>query len=389
MVNKAQEFTGSNDIDNFFTKFNSTGFVDWFNKNISSDSLWGIAIKKPQNWHKVWASVDYLFGKSRINLIEFLCINSIIINETGGSFTPLTENVGSSGNPGLAYAFNKISGTKKSYNTLSTNKDALSLFNDPLYIAAHSTKPFGSLLKNTNDSRWSSDIFPLGFSGNPNHETNISGKLNGFIFEADFMKFRGRGYIQLTGRENYKSIISFIKNYSGNNATINNIKSLWKSHTNIDDIATISTNQQWDDLFQKTDSIIANHSCYIHSTLPSQYKHYNIINPNQSDVNLNKSIYNVGLAVSGSSTYAKEFQQRVLFQLKVLDSAPSDPISPTASTPLYVSAPEESGRTETTGQDPTTQNQGNNITGSISSVTNLFKPTAKPGPISFDMGGNS
>lgn len=387
MVNRSQEFSGSNDIDKFFTQFNSSGFVDWFNKNISSDSIWGIAIKKQENWHKVWASIKDLFGKSSINLIEFLCINSIIINETGGNFVPLTENVGSSGNPGLSYAFNKISGTKKSYNTLSTNKTALNLFNDPLYIAAHSTKPFGSLLKNTNDHRWDSDVFPIGFSGNPTNETNISGKLNGFIYEADFMKFRGRGYIQLTGRENYKSLINFVKSYTGNNAIINSIKNNWSTHTNIDDIATISTNQQWDDLFQKTDSIVANYACYIHSTLPSQYKNYNIINPNQSDVNLNKSIYNVGLAVSGSSNYAKEFQQRVLLQLKVLDSAPSTPISPTASQAIAFSQ-EQEGRAETTGQDPSTQTQGNNITGSISSVTNLFKPTAKPGPISFDMSGN-
>lgn len=387
MVNKSQQFSGSNDIDTFFSKFNSSGFVDWFNRNISADSTWGISIKKHQNWHKLWSSINYLFGKSSINLIEFLCINSIIINETGGNFTPLTENVGSSGHPGLSYAFNKITGTKKSYNTLDTNKSALLLFNDPLYIAAHSTKPFGSLLKNTSDSRWEGDTFPLGFSGNPSNETSVSGKLNGFIFEADFMKFRGRGYIQLTSRENYKSLITFVKNYTGNDSIILDIKNSWKTHTNIDDVATISTNQQWDDLFQKTDSIIANYACYVHSTLPGQYKNYNIINPEQSDVNLNKSIYNVGLAISGSVSYAKLFLERVLLQLKVLDSAPNAPISPTASfTPISKS--EEPGRLETTGQDPNSQVQGDNTTGSISSITNVFKPTIKPGPISFDMSGN-
>ena len=265
MVNRNQQFNNSSDIDSFFSQFNSAGFVDWFNKNISNDSIWGIPIKKQANWQKVWGNVNLLFGKSSVNLIEFLSINSIMINETGGNFVPLTESVGSSGNPGLSYAYNKITGTKKSYNTLSTNWTALDLFNDPVYIAAHSNKPMASLLKNTTDTRWSGDSFPLGFSGNPSFETNISGKTNGFILEADFMKFRGRGYIQITGRDTYQSIIKYVQSYTGNNSIILNAKNSWKSYTDLDSIASISTNQQWDDLFQKTDSIIANYGCYVHT----------------------------------------------------------------------------------------------------------------------------
>ncbi len=388
MINKAQQFSGSNDIDNFFLSITNLSFVDWFNKKISSNGIWaGIRISNKANWQKVWSNVQLLFGKPNINLIEFLSICSIMTNETGGDFSPKTENVGSSGNPGIAYAFNKISGLKKSYNTLSTNKNALSLFNDPLYLNAHGSKPLSNLLKNTSDTRWSGELFPLGFSGNPTNETTISGKTNGFLIEIDAIKFRGRGYIQITGRANYKSLIGFITSYSGDDQVINSIKNSWKSHINIDDIATISTNQQWDDLFQKTNSIIANYACYVHSALPGRYKNYNIIDPNQSDVNLNKLINNIGLAISGSTTYANEFLQRVLLQIKELDSEPAPIISPTASTPQFAKK-EESGRLENTGQDPNSQVNGNNITGSLSSITQVFAPTAKPGPISFDMSGN-
>jgi hypothetical protein len=389
MSYKTQKFKDFNEINDFFKKYNSISFVDWFNKNIAKEQSWnGITIKKEQNWQKIWSNIKDLFGRETINLIEFLCINSIITNETGGNFTPLTESVGSNGNPGLSYAFNKITGTKKSYNTLSTNKSAFELFNDPLYIAAHSTKPFGSFLKNTNDNRWHSDLFPLGFSGKPEQETNISGKMNGFIFEADFMKFRGRGYIQLTGRENYKSIIDFVKKYEGDNATINDIRNSWKSHSNLDDIATISTNNQWDKLFRDSDSVIPNYSCYIHNNLPSRYKNYNKIDPNQSDVNLHKSISNVGLAISGSSAYSNLFLQRVLIQLKKLESVNIE--QPTDNKPKIEDTNENNTYNDggEYNDNSFTKNVSNEINGSLSNVTNIFKPTIKPGPISFNMDGN-
>jgi hypothetical protein len=67
----------------------------------------------------------YFLIRISFNLIEFLCLNSIMMNETGGTFKPLIEGLGFSGHPGISYAFDQISNVKLSYNTLNTNKTAL------------------------------------------------------------------------------------------------------------------------------------------------------------------------------------------------------------------------------------------------------------------------
>ena len=388
----AQQFSNNVDINNFFKQFNADSYVDWFNKNIAKTQYWakGIAggkgpvpLSKQSNWEIVWANLPIIFGRQSVNLVEFLCIVSIMINETGGTFAPVSESVGSSGNPGISYAFNSISGIKSSYNTLNTNWTAYKLFNDPIYINVHGTKPMGSILKKTNDSRWSGNLFPLGFSGKVENETDKFGKTNGFIYESDFIKFRGRGYIQTTGRANYKPLISYVINYTGNDSTILSMKKAWSSYNgNLDSIASASTNAQWDTLFNGPNFIIANYAVRVHSDIGNNY---NVIDPNQSMVNLQKSIRNVALKIAGGNAkvYADVFLQRVLAQLNLINSYSNPNTSipiPTVQTPDNSSNP---GRLETTGQDPNSQVNGDNITGSSPSLTNVFKPTVKPGPITF------
>ena len=388
----SQIFTNNNDIDNFFKQFGSLGFVDWFNKNIKQTQPWApIVLINQVNWEIVWANLPILFGRSSINLIEFLSINSIIINETGGKFVPVSEGVNKTSNiavPGIAYEFNSIKNIgKASYNTLSTNKTALSLFNDPVYISAHGTKPLSSTLKNTTDSRWSGTTFPIGFSGlNINDETSGSGIKNTFLTEADFFKFRGRGYIQTTGRNNYKPLISYILNYTGDDPTILSAQKTWSSFNgNIDSIASSSTNMQWDNLFQQKNFIIANYAVYIHS---SQNGNYNTIDSNQSNVNLQKSITNVSKKIGGVVP-ASTFLSRVQVQLDLINSYTAGVYSPPV---VAVSSTQSAvpGRLASTGQDPNSQVGSNSdILGAISTITNIFKPSIRPTPISFDISGNS
>ena len=392
---RIKTFTNARDIDSFFQTLGSKGFVDWFNSNIAGRDNWnGKGIGNSQNWDKVWTSGTFLYNKDSFNLIEFLCINSIMTNETGGKFLPITEGTnkdnvsGIGGHPGIAYAFDKIPGTKLGYNTLNTNKTAYALFRDSNFKNAHVTKPFGSILKDTTDTRWSGDTFPQGFSGNVQNEISNSGKTNTFLTEADFLKFRGRGYIQTTGRNVYKSIITYVLNYSGSDSVINSTKSAWSSYKgDLDAIASSSTNQQWDDLFQKTSSVIANYAVWLHSF---NGKKYSWIDASQSDSNLEKSIKNVAakIAGGGATSYINLFYSRVMQQLNLIEntdgttqgSAASPSQGATSSQPT-----QDQSREERTGQDPNSSANKTPDQATRPDIINIFQPTVKAKQIKFDL----
>lgn len=383
-------FSNANDVDDFFQKLSSKKFVDWFNSNIAGKQNWsGKKIQSGDNWNKLWSNASILFNKSSFNLVEFLCLNSFIINETGGTFLPLSEVMGSKGHPGISFAFDKITGLKDSYNTLvsSGNMNAYQLFNDSIFKSVHVTKPFGSLLKDTTDNRWSGDTFPTGFSGKISSEVSVTGKSNGFIYESDFVKFRGRGYLQTRGRTFYKQIIKFILGYSGVDSVINEIKSVWtKYESDLDAIASISTNKQWDDLFQKTNSIIANYALWENASTSK----YIWIDPNTSDSVLQKAIVTFAKNTSAleNSSYPDLFYGRVMQQLNLIESL-EDPnatnIGASASVTPVEPPTQEVSREERTNEDPNSNNTEKNNSGKIPGITNIFPPTIKPSPIKFNL----
>ena len=123
----SQIFTSNIDINNFFKTFNTNGFVEWFNANIVNTNYWtkdylgnthNYTINK-QNWEIIWSNLPIIFGRDSINLIEFLCMNSIITNETIGNFVPNLQDIKQNTDlVGITYEFNSISGIKSSYNTI-------------------------------------------------------------------------------------------------------------------------------------------------------------------------------------------------------------------------------------------------------------------------------
>ena len=395
----SQTFTNNLDIDKFFQSIGATDFSSWFNSNIPQTSPWQKDyLGSPQKykivknqWEIIWANLSTIFGRNSINLVEFICMNSIMTNETGGSFIPKSEgsNKSTSPIPGIAYEFNKIAG-KSSYNTNSGNINAYTLFNDTDYIAAHGTKGLSTLLKNTTNSAWQGSTFPLGFASSLGFtyadETSSSGVKNGFLIEADFFKFRGRGFIQTTTRNNYNPLVQYVINYSGNDSIVNQVKQSWSVYgNNISKILSSSTNSDWDSLFNTPNNTIANYAVYIHN---KNGGNYNTINSNQAQSGLQISIKNMGAKIAGGSPsdpYPTLFYDRVMVQLDLINSGAPPSSSSTIAT-MSPTASQSQGRLARTSQDPNSQvGNSNNITGSLSIVTNLFGPTIKPGPIKFDI----
>ncbi len=423
---KSTTFKNASDIDVFFRKYNSNGYTDWFNKNHAGKDGFGAngshsakRITGIDKWTQVWSHVKDIFNTDSINLVEFIAINTIIINETGGSFKPLSEGVNknsASSHPGVAYAFDNIAGLKKSYNTLSDvqNKTAYELFNDTDFKAAHGHKPYGNILSDTTDVRWQTNAFPIGFSGG-SVEKEVDRDLlsNTFIGEADFQKFRGRGFIQTTGRSNYKKIIEFVISYAGINNTILGYKSKWlKYGNNYDKIATLSTNKDWDDLFINTDSIIPCYAIYIHGKAGG-YLTISATNDGQMKSGIRKVASRI--AGANAKSYIDLFEQRVLQQINFLEkntqqveqqnNPPNvnqvDNRSPNKENEVgtfntngddtgdsWLKFLEDSNKEEITdnGSTEKSQNEPQQDSGSQGTIENVIKPSIKISPIVIDSG---
>ncbi|MBE7170231.1 MAG: hypothetical protein INR73_06555 [Williamsia sp.] len=317
-------FDDASDVDNYFVTKGGKDFITWFNTRAANKDNWGkvglrdgLAIASDSMAHSrfnsLWSneSIQAVFGAGKISLLQFAALQSIIINETGGKLLPLTEAVGSAGHPGIAYAFDKIPGIKKSYNTLPGNKTCLQSFNDANYNKAFGKLPLADKLKNTASTVWAGEVYPqasVPSSANPT--------MTGYVLEADFFKFRGRGFIQTTGRSNYAKLVSYVMSYTGKDPVITNVKASWSNLSHdTDTLASMSTNANWDDLFQKSSCLIAGRAICVHNESCGRYVQA-ISASDQSAAE--KSLFNMGLRISGGKDYALLFQNRVMQLLNLL-----------------------------------------------------------------------
>lgn len=306
-------FADASEIDAFFIEHGGQDFINWFNTHVGAKQFWGkvgsraaLMIANDSQAHErfdqLWSaeSIHAIFDSGQITLLQFLALQSIVVNETGGRMIPLTEGVGRIGHPGIAYAFDKIAGIKKSYNTLPGNKTCMQCFNDPAYNRAFIHLPLANKLNNSTNTVWAGEVFPQSIA-----PTSTNPGISGYLLEADFFKFRGRGFIQTTGRANYKQLINFIMSYKGVNELILSIKAAWSNLSgDADVLASISTNVNWDNLFQKSDNLIACRAIRTHNITGGNYlEKLNIQNL--------KTVFNMGLRISGATNYATLFQNRV------------------------------------------------------------------------------
>lgn len=213
---------------------------------------------KNTRFKNFWDQIPIVFDRPQINAIEFCALTAINIEETDGDLSAAPEGMWPLNKPhgGLAYAFDRIPETHKlSYNKSDLGRDALSLFKDQIFVTAHRARAGSDKILNRPggiDPRWAGDVWPADVSANP--VVNI----NGFVMQADFYKFRGRGVIQTTWRNDYKPLIEYIlSDKVAANANLSQLAAHWKAAAPgglsggslIDAIATLSTNEDWDSAF--------------------------------------------------------------------------------------------------------------------------------------------
>jgi hypothetical protein len=294
-------FTFADDVDNWCQTRLKSHYLTWFNANVAGKGPWDkVAVVDTDankvGFHGFWNNIPILTG-STLKPIQFLALMGIFANECRANFTPQAEKMGRPGFPELTYLFDAIPGVKKSYNTLPDNKTAQACFNNPAFNAAHAAKPLGAQLANTTDARWAGPAYPratVPFANNP--------AITGYVMEADFMKFRGRGFIQTTTRTNYVKIIQYIQAYDGDNNVIDFYQARWKGLTP-DNAAYASSNEDWDRLFQQTDLIIAAKAIERHNAGSGNY----LALTGDPDT----AIRNMGKRISGGTDYAAKYRDRM------------------------------------------------------------------------------
>ncbi len=301
-------FTVAEDVDGWSQRTLGNHFLPWFNTNFAGKGPWaGVTlVDTPPNrlgFHAFWNNIDDLTGTTATPF-QFLCLMSIFANECRADFTPKAERMGRAGFPGLSYLFDAIPALKRSYNTLSGNKLAFDCFNSAAFNAAHGAKPLGNRIAGTSDARWRGETYPRA-----DFPTDPTPAITGYILEADFMKFRGRGFIQTTGRSNYSRLIDFVKSYTGDNNTLDFFAFQWRNLTP-DAVADASSNDDWDRLFTQSDLIIPAKAIGLHNQTSGNYLGLSG-DPDQA-------VFNMGKRISGGDAYANTFRARVTQVLGLL-----------------------------------------------------------------------
>lgn len=295
-------FTFAEDVDAWSQARLKNHYLAWFNQKLANKGAWtGVTlVDTPANrvgFHAFWNNIGTLTGGATATPFQFLALMAIFANECRANFQPQAEKMGRPGFPGMTYLYEAITGLKVSYNTLPGNKTAQQCFRNAAFNNAHGAKVPGARLRNTTDARWAGPVYPRAdFPFAPDAATA------GYIMEADFMKFRGRGFIQTTSRANYAKLIQFIQAYTGDNNVIDFYQAQWAG-LSVDDVAFASSNEDWDRLFQETDLIIASEAIHQHNIASGNY----LALTGDPD----KAVFNMGKRISGGTKYAETYRNRM------------------------------------------------------------------------------
>lgn len=294
-------FSAASDVDAWNQARLKEHFLSWFNRKVADQGAWrGVKlVDTPANrvgFHSFWNNFAPLNGGT-VTPFQYLALMGIFANECRADFKPASERMGRTGYPGLTYLYEEIPGVKKSYNTLPGNKTAYQCFHSAAFSAAHATRAGWAQLRNTTDVRWSGAVYPR-----TNFPTAADAAVAGCIMETDFMKFRGRGFIQTTTRANYAKLIQYVLDYTGDNNVIDYYQAAWSGRP-VDEIADASSNDDWDRLFEQTDLIIAAQAIRSHDQGAGRY----LALTGDPDA----AIVNMGKRISGGTKYAELYRERM------------------------------------------------------------------------------
>ena len=153
------------------------------------------------------------------------------------------------------------------------------------------------MLSDLADARWNGAAYPRA-----DFPTDPDAAVSGYIIEADFMKFRGRGFIQTTGRPNYAKLIQYVQAYTGDNNVIDFYQPRWAGRS-VHEVADLTSNDDWARLFQETDLIIAAEAIRLHNLASGDY----LALAGDPDT----AVRNMGKRISGGDAYAAKYRDRM------------------------------------------------------------------------------
>lgn len=309
----AERFSSGSDAAAYFESRFRADFIDWFNANCANRGAWqGKALVSSagvkSRFLAFWNNIPVVFDSPSISLIQFAALVAILITEAGPELLPSPELCGREGYPGLVYPFEEIPGVKVSYNSASGNRPAGELFfGDSHFWSAHGHLPPAELVRAIPNLRdeWNTRIYPQHL-----FPSTLDPAETGFIQQADFYKFRGRGFIQTTWRANYRPLVEFVQNYHGANATLARYRSIWAG-MDADVVCTTSTNEDWDTLFEEPELLVACHAMALHNRASGDYLRLSedaVVLASRS--NVPGSLYHMGLRINGGAAYAATFSKR-------------------------------------------------------------------------------
>jgi len=246
----------------------ASGYYKWVKQDVAGHSKqfnFRFLGRSESGFEILWDGISDIYGPTResINLIEFLALDLVSHIEGYGDYAIVSEAMEEG--YGLDYFFEPnwvnpkgITIKKASYNTLQVNTTAGALFADPNYQSAHN-----DLLSTTNtawkvtDPLWNgADYFAT------QAPTSVSSNETAFIRQADFYKFRGRGYIQTTNRANYRALARLLrKNLDKLPSPHWSLVESWgpenASDAVINTALTKSRDSDWSHLFEMTGGVVA------------------------------------------------------------------------------------------------------------------------------------